>query len=481
MPLQLREYEFNIPRPGIGQARALASNPEIHAAIQAIKHDIFLLVDAHFEFTEETINLLLASLTSLRVNILRLPPRSTSYEQLSQQLRFLVLVLKNRFDFLSLNDRGKLNDILITLSQNIGIIPELNSGVRLPDPEFMPPNYQKTVKKWAAIPWTNPKRGVLSKEAERLYFFDKDNAPSVRAHLQKIDQNKKYPEEALSYVDADFFEMGDLHADHFQPSEDIIARQQELVAAMNLDPLFAERMKKLGKGKGYFLEENGEIFGSKKFFMEYHNCIDNLWLIRTAVGLRKSDQDPIEWLKNHQRFGEVFLNDIGGESSICKSSIFWTTREGTLLAEATRQWFLKKYRSEIVKSRLIRREILDPIDRQASVLPQASKKRNIRVMTKIAVASVVVEESDDTYSGENSNNDSDSIDSDRAEFSEDNFEEIKKMTLRRRAQIREAVDETTQEYTRVSKKPRLMIVSKSRKETTEDEAIPSKRQYNLRR
>jgi hypothetical protein len=372
-------------------------------------------------------------------------PFSTTKSNLSQSLRFLVLVIEKRLNQLEVPEH--LRAQCEQISNIIGHVPVLNAVVPLPDSEFLPSQFQQSAFSWGKIIWRNPSR---ESREEKLEFFTRSKAghkiASVRLYLTHLDQDVRETE-ALSYAEADFFDIGNLQADHLQPSEHIVKRQMELVAAMNLDPFFRAIVLHEAEGKGYFKEQEGIIYGTKRFYMEYHNCIDNLWFVSTAVGTRKINQDPIEWLEQHERFGAAFFDSIGGGKSINYQGILYTTRDGLILAKATRTWFQIQYGQEIAAAGYILHQIKEPLLRQVeqSTEQHWSKRRSVRLMAKMVTAAQLVA----CGSQSNSNNhlgQYSSPSSSDAEITDRNLAQMRLVAEKRRSVVAAKADETARDF-----------------------------------
>jgi hypothetical protein len=330
-------------------------------------------------------------------------------ETLQQQLRYFALTLQLRLSQIT-DDNAKvqLENFLQEVAKAVGIVPRLNDRIPLPEKDFLPPDFENSKKTWKDTLMESPSRGSIRFFTIKRTVNQKEiEIASVRLYLLSLDVNARNQNEALSYVDADIFLIGDLQADHLQPSEKIIKRQQEMLEAMGIDPEFAKEMNKHPESENYFKKkEDGEYVGTKYFYTLYHNCITNLWLISTSAntGAGKGSQDPIVWLKTHKRFGERFFSAIGGEGSINKSTLLYVTRDGEMLAQAARKWFLNTYKNEIAGARYIREEILKPIKENLQELAQdpqeeselsarQTRKKIIKTMAKMVIAKILVAES----------------------------------------------------------------------------------------
>ena len=430
---------------GIGQQRTLRELEE--QVTIAIMDDLHEIVE--HDLKEINITSFIETLQQLCENIRNIPSL-ISKTHLNQQLRFLILVIKNRQEEISLPEEllSKLEEI----SQLIGNVPGLNKEIELPAQPFLPRNFTKTVKKWERIIWKYPSRESREEKLEFFSYRSTDHRmASVRLHLIALDQDSK-KEEALSYADADFYHIGNLQADHLQSSEDIVKRQMELVAAMNIDPLFRRRMLHEAEGKGYFKEEKGVIYGTKRFYMEYHNCVGNLWLVSAAAGLKKGKKNPIEWLKKHRRFGLSFLEAIGGEELLQKDMILIATERGELLAEAARKWFRETYGEEITTAGYICHQIKEPLLKQVGQAERhGRKRRSVKLMAKITTAARLVD--DGNLSEANGDSDrSSSLGSSDAEITAKNLARMDAFTTSRMSVVTAEINGVARDYTAVIKR-----------------------------
>jgi hypothetical protein len=427
--------------PRIGKQRILKSLEE--QVTEAIKHDTLEIIKKGL--AEINSVLLVEILQQLHQAIQGLPDSITK-SNLSQQLRFLMLVIQNRLE--QIHSPETLPEILEQITQDIGSVPELNIEIPLPAQAFLPRNFEKTVRTWERIIWQHPSR---ESRGERLEFFLQRGvdykAASVRLHLISLDKDSQRHDEALSYAEADFYQVGNLQADHLQPSEDIIKRQMELVEAMNLDPIFKEKIISKASGKGYFKEEGGIVYGTKRFYMEYHNCVGNLWLISTAAGTKKSNKDVIEWLEQHERFGTAFFDNIGGKESINCQGILYTTQDGSLLAKAARTWFQVRYGQEITAAGYVLHQIKEPLLRQVDKIEQCDRKRRrIKLMAKMATAAQLVE-GDDPSSSNGSLDQYSSPSSSDAEITEKNLAQMRRFAAEKKAVWSAEIGGVVKDYT----------------------------------
>src|SRR3989338_7298333 len=430
----------------LGKSRALMALQT--RVVPIIQEDIRSVVDAglkEFESAE-----MIQALQQLGQAIHGLP-QSIVRSSLEQQMRFFVLVVQNRLD--DAEEPAPLRDKCAEMIRVFGAVPVLNETVPLPALEFLPSQYVDSAARWATIIWKNPSRDAAK---EKIGFFDKRQADgriaSVRLHLIDLDGDDRETGEALSYADADFYAIGNLQADHLQPSENIIYRQLELITAMNIDPILRQAMLDQGKDKGYFIETAAGCFGSKLFFMEYHNCIGNLWFVSTAYGGQKSNRDPIEWFAQQERFGDKFFDAVGGRESINKANILYTSQEGVLLADVARQWFRESYGQEITVAGYVARQIKQPmLARAQKVERRGMKREGVKLMASMVTAEGLLEGDSDASadSGHNS-----SLASSDAAITPRNLGRMKEVAAEQLPAVKEKVHDAFQGYLEVAKRSR---------------------------
>lgn len=367
------------------------------------------------------------------VDIQQLPAHNVK-SILNKYVRIFRLVIINRLDSLLPDTRIQFNKFIKEVDSLIGQVPRLNSDIPLPDRLFLPEKFDKTSRKWSKMPYENPGR---SSSTEPIDFFKRGDKglpqiASVRNHLIAFDYNPRHVGEALSYADAAFYRHGDLHADHLQSAESLIERQKEMILAMNVDPLFAEEVFPIGSQSSYFIRNSlGKISGSKYFFMVYHNCVDNLWLISAAEnsGSGKGGQDAIQWLEKHDRFGRGFFESLSGK--IDKTKILYMA-DGKILAAKAKEWFKLQYKDEIFLDSAIKVGIIRPMKHRASLLVgmpsgHEKKKASVALMATLVVSQEVVAVPEKKKGKKHSRKDSGSetVDSSDAEVGEKNVERMR--------------------------------------------------------
>lgn len=178
------------------------------------------------------------------------------------------------------------------------------------------------------------------------------------------------------------------------------------VEAMNLDPIFCKEMLEKSEDNYYFVKvKKGkgksityDIVGTKNFYMEYHNCVDNIWLMRRADNLGKSASECIDYLQESDVYVN-FLAAIGGEDCISRETILWTINNeesqyhGMLLAQAMRQWFRDAYPLTIESSRRLTKFVHEPTVAKTRKLDELEPSRKKSRLTKDAMfGQAIIEE-----------------------------------------------------------------------------------------
>jgi hypothetical protein len=281
-----------------------------------------------------------ASITTLfseikdTVDAVALDPNSYSgIEDYNKQVRLLVFAA-NRY---IVPKPKKLEDLLKSLTDAVGPLPLPNNNI---------------TKSIDEVGVTIRKNNILHNREEvkkRVGFYKKNKRAIVRTLLlsEEESRNRAFSTSSekqyfISHANSTLYaESADLHADHLQPAAQIIDRQIELLDAMNLFPDFATDM--CLRHPDYFRQDrDGHWYGTRKFFMDYHNCLENLWLMNGGANVGKQSSDPIEYLKNHPRFGERFFKDLAKQGPISKQGIIYTVNN-VPLAKLAKEWFNRTY------------------------------------------------------------------------------------------------------------------------------------------
>lgn len=227
------------------------------------------------------------------------------------------------------------------------------------------------------------------------------------------DGDPKNPGEAFSYADGDFYDTGNLHADHLQPADSILFRQLEMIMAMNIDQLFKQKMMAHPESGNFFKEANGTVFGTQYFFLVYFNCIDNLWLISASANTGisgKNNQDPIEWLASHDYFGKDFFNAHAAplnKDKILYEIIPTNLGKPLILAEASKIWFKKQYAKSMSASNYIGNQITGPLQEKAKDLFERGANRDddrIAFMVRVKLAEMILDLSSKSSHSEKDSN-----------------------------------------------------------------------------
>ncbi len=198
----------------------------------------------------------------------------------------------------------------------------------------------------------------------RLHLFKSEHA-EIQEEKKTVDGRERTITKFLSPADIAFDLPGDLHADHLQPSENILARQLEMVRAMNLSPKFrlavyTDIQSRRESKTDYFIETppNNTVVGTKYFYMLYHNCPQNLWLLKPSSnsGSGKGNHDALDWLRQHPLFGEEFIQTLG---TINYDGILLTDSQGRTLLQAAMAYFRQEYTQEVSGTREINLRVVN--------------------------------------------------------------------------------------------------------------------------
>lgn len=404
------------------------------------------------------------------INQVETIPNSDVKEALLQKIRLLALVISSRLKNIPKKSLDNLKMLFEKIKKTYGQVPVLNTTLELPAKDFLPPRFEQSKKSWKDIAYLNPSR--TSKEYPIDFFSFRDDTQasvsSIRLYLISLDSSEKNPREALSYADAGFYELGDLQADHLQPSEQIISRQKEMIDAMNMDPLFKAAMLAHPANDGYFIEKDSLIYGTKWFYLAYHNTKGNSWFMNPAAntGSGKGNQDALEWLESHPRFKEGFFNsdNIKGKNTINTSQILYTTYTGKMLAETARGWFRKKFKNEIFAAGCIREDILRPTKERLEKMAQEDesdlamrhlhKKKQVTEMVRLSLAKILLGHDNEstTPSGDSgSERGSTSIESHNAEMTAVNKEKVDQRAKKRKRDLFDIEDDIIKDYIQTTK------------------------------
>lgn len=471
---ELIEKAENVPN-GLGQRIYL--NQLCEDTIDLLKNDIKAVVaktvlpeNIKLEFFDRLVDLF------DRIQAIAFP--FNLQKSIHESFRLFNLVLENHF----LNQcepefSNTIRDKLLKIQEAIGVVPRLNPVVKLPDKSLMPPQYfskTSTGKKtsWDMIIWKDPRRGSAH---ERLEFISSttEDGRRIAAVRQQLAQEElyEYQEEktAVCYGCADFDVISNLHADHLQPAADILERQCEMLMAMNADPIFAKEMMSAEANQGYLLYNKNEpqYYGTKKFFMEYHNAVENVWFMHSGenAGGGKGGEEVITWLRNHPRFGQAFFAAVG---PIQQQTILFCTEDGTLLAAKARRWFRQRYSEEITSKGFSAIKIDVPMQdamkhmsmhfeqRPKSELNPPERKRRrkekakkVEFMANLSMQSVLASQAKEVTTkkaGGGSSSDDQSIPSDESAITPRNLEKVNKISMKFSSRVNQITDDIVSEY-----------------------------------
>lgn len=277
------------------------------------------------------------------------------------------------------------------ISAAIGVVPRLKSLPVLPENVFLPERIQGTKQKWQVQACPNPSRGTAASRNE-IHFIERDNKLSAREELaqtqpERLLQSVKLPDETLLFLnltDLDYYELGLMHVDHWQPSASLMARLKEMVGAMNDDPSFRVEMENSPFNDRYFLElPGGKVVGSYWLYMVFHNSMQNLWFLLASdnSGSGKLAVDPVAWLQTFE-LGREYLQHVQvARKQIEKDDILYKLSDGTSLKDSFVSWvyttkkeLIKAYQSIVRFKEGLREQVSGLADN-----PKALKKARLSI------------------------------------------------------------------------------------------------------
>lgn len=276
-----------------------------------------------------------------------------------------------------------LNDSIKKLSETLGVIPSLNHPVIWADQKFLPPEInRKTKKRWQKQVCKKPHRGQTVAEngihfigIPRMALKESYSSASSIEHIE-THSGSLY----LNLIDFDYYKLGMMDADHLLASSSLIHRIQEMIEAMNDDPLFAREQKNSIFNDNYFItESDGTIVGNYWLYMAYHNSIENLWLLLASDNSEeKGADDPIDWL-SHLEIGQKYLRYLAESGQhIDKSDILYRVSNSGMsvsLKDSFTSWVKESHKHQLVvyqrETKLhhkIRKHIADAGDSKESLM-----------------------------------------------------------------------------------------------------------------
>lgn len=284
--------------------------------------------------SKKDINARLLEFNIMLGRIARDPNDYDGKDEYFKNVRIIVFALNRYSSKLDRQSRSLIGQI----QDNIGQLPRLNHNVTQPITER---GYALNLRE-------NEIWHTREDIKKRVKFYKHDKHAIVRTLLleKEVERNREFSSSSeqyyISHANAQYYNVpADLHADHLQPSAQLIDRQLEIIEAMNLFPDFALEMKR--QNSDYFQQLKGKWYGTRRFFLDYHNCLDNLWLMNGGHNVGKQSSDPIDYLQNHSLFGSKFFAHLQrrGEK-ISKESIIYTVNR-VPLAKIAKEWLVQTY------------------------------------------------------------------------------------------------------------------------------------------
>lgn len=161
------------------------------------------------------------------------------------------------------------------------------------------------------------------------------------------------------YVDAKAFQ-----SDHAQAQEDIIWRGKQMVqeidAYIKASPADMARLP-----RDYFVQVDGQVYGTRLFYETLFNDIDNIWLICSACNHHKSNIDAEVWFRSQPLYGQPFLDSVG---PISADGLVLKTNDGRGLGQAALDWYWDKHRVYAEHEKVLFQEIMLPMHTKNELL-----------------------------------------------------------------------------------------------------------------
>ena len=264
---------------------------------------------------------------------------SIGRETFFKKTRLLIFALEKNIPDLLVGKEEQIKEI----SRITGKVPELNNnitqsirehGYKIPGLQTNPIWDNRDSAKDGVGFYEHQKKRIV----REILFSEEDRENTVPQALSSSFTSQNY---YISHATGNFYSSkSDMHADHLLPSIQIIDRQLEFVEAINYCPEFANQMSR--QYPDYFAQHSGKWHGTRRFFLDYHNCLDNLWLINGGANVGKRSGDTIEFLQKHKYFGERFFRFVAEQGGISQNQILYTVNS-IPLAKVARDWFAATY------------------------------------------------------------------------------------------------------------------------------------------
>ena len=160
----------------------------------------------------------------------------------------------------------------------------------------------------------------------------------------------------------DYVKVESLAADHLQAKENIFKRQAALVEKLNQDFYFASFLMKQPGMEKFFVEHQGQYYGTLFYYEVYFNDIDNIWLICDACNSKKSNQDTFDWFESQWLYGQEFLDYLARQAVQTEGGILVKTSDQRGLAEVAIAWFWERHANYVSISKRIQEDIVVPLN-----------------------------------------------------------------------------------------------------------------------
>jgi hypothetical protein len=183
------------------------------------------------------------------------------------------------------------------------------------------------------ISFIDQTQGGHSVTISRLNEMKESGLLSVNARNEVI---------APCFVSGEYVIVKSLEADHAQSKEDIFKRQLALIAKMNEDKDFADRLMKVPNASNLFIDTsppNGHYKGSQFFYELYYNDINNIWLICHHCNNTKNAKEFISWIEKQWMYGKAFIDFLNDEKVHDSAILLKVGDDKKGLAETAIKWF----------------------------------------------------------------------------------------------------------------------------------------------
>jgi hypothetical protein len=266
-------------------------------------------------------------------------------------------------------------------------------------------------KRWSATQIKHRETPLDPKTVEEIAFIDDTYGSGHAATISRLKEMKDsglLSENAIGDILAPCFTSGDyvpvksLEADHAQPKEDIFKRQLAVIARLNEDKSFAQRLLQQPYAGSFFIEDppkSGNYKGSKFFYEIYYNDINNIWLLCHYCNNSKNNEEFYSWLEKQWLYGKSFLDYIRNEGTHNNTVLQKVGDDKKGLGEIAIKWFATSQSNYLKNLKALQEKIINPIQHQnqqgARAIAQGKRNKGNKYLsnanTQIQMVSGVTE------------------------------------------------------------------------------------------